>query len=135
MPINHAASVIRQQRKAQAREDAAAIEQKRVRAFLRMALPENAVLRDPPKLAKTHKPWAEKPKKQAAEMISFGVTIGENYKPSAVCKCLPWNYCSCNATVNEKNLTIFERVSNGWLANELNDRKAETGGYFFDIGN
>ena len=92
--MNHAASVIRQQRKAQAREDAAAIEQKRVRAFLRMALPENAVLRDPPKLAKTHKPWAAKPKKQAAEMISFGVTIGENTVVGAgavVVKDLPAN--------------------------------------------
>lgn len=101
--IDHAESVIRKQRSAQARADSAAIEQKRVRAFLRMALPDNAVLRDPPKLAKTQKTWAAKPKKQAAYMISFGVTIGENYKLSAGCKCLPWNDCSCNATVDAIN--------------------------------
>lgn len=82
------------QARAQARDDAKAIEMKKVKAFLRLALPENAVL-----------PGAKKKKVRLAQSVTkrnegqpfrmkeSKVMRGKDYVEST-CTCPSWEKCS-----------------------------------------
>lgn len=94
MAMTDAQKVISAQARAQARADAAAIEMKRVRAFLRMALPENAILPEPKRKQSSHQQRRNPAKANKPTQMSTAFIVGENCIKTA-CKCLAWEDCTC----------------------------------------